>query len=43
VPLVVLEEGLVLREGAGLADIAPTVLCFLGLPAPAEMTGTALC
>jgi 2,3-bisphosphoglycerate-independent phosphoglycerate mutase len=43
VPLVVLEEGLALREGAGLSDIAPTVLCFLGLPAPAEMTGTALC
>jgi 2,3-bisphosphoglycerate-independent phosphoglycerate mutase len=43
VPLVVLEEGLPLREGAGLSDIAPTVLCFLGLPVPVEMTGSALC
>jgi 2,3-bisphosphoglycerate-independent phosphoglycerate mutase len=43
VPLIVLDEGAKLREGAGLADIAPTVLCFLGLPAPPEMTGTALC
>jgi 2,3-bisphosphoglycerate-independent phosphoglycerate mutase len=43
VPLIVLEEQVKLREGAGLADIAPTVLCFLGLPAPAEMTGTLLC
>ena len=43
VPLIVLDEGERLSQGAGLADIAPTVLCFLGLPAPAEMTGTALC
>jgi 2,3-bisphosphoglycerate-independent phosphoglycerate mutase len=43
VPLIVLDQGVNLREGAGLADIAPTVLCFLGLPQPAEMTGTALC
>jgi 2,3-bisphosphoglycerate-independent phosphoglycerate mutase len=43
VPLVVLDEGVALREGAGLADIAPTLLCFLGLPAPLEMTGTPLC
>jgi 2,3-bisphosphoglycerate-independent phosphoglycerate mutase len=43
VPLVVLEERVKLREGAGLADIAPTLLCFLGLPAPPEMTGKPLC
>jgi 2,3-bisphosphoglycerate-independent phosphoglycerate mutase len=43
VPLIVLDERATLREGAGLADIAPTILCFLGLPAPVEMTGTALC
>jgi 2,3-bisphosphoglycerate-independent phosphoglycerate mutase len=43
VPLVVLDGQVKLREGAGLADIAPTVLCFLGLPAPAEMTGRPLC
>ena len=30
VPLVVLDEQVKLREGAGLADIAPTLLCFLG-------------
>jgi 2,3-bisphosphoglycerate-independent phosphoglycerate mutase len=43
VPLVVLERGLGLREGAGLADVAPTILCFLGLAAPEEMTGRAVC
>jgi 2,3-bisphosphoglycerate-independent phosphoglycerate mutase len=43
VPLIVLDELVKLREGAGLADIAPTVLCFLGLPAPPEMTGASLC
>jgi len=42
VPLVLLERGAVLREGAGLADIAPTVLGFLGLDTPEEMTGTDL-
>ena len=43
VPLIVLDEAVGLREGAGLADIAPTVLCFLGLPSPPEMTGRPLC
>jgi 2,3-bisphosphoglycerate-independent phosphoglycerate mutase len=43
VPLIVLDRQVRLREGAGLADIAPTLLCFLGLTAPPEMTGTALC
>jgi 2,3-bisphosphoglycerate-independent phosphoglycerate mutase len=43
VPLIVLDEALTLREGAGLADIAPTLLCFLGLPVPQEMTGEPLC
>jgi len=42
VPLVVLEPGVLLREGAGLADVAPTILDFLGLQAPAEMTGRSL-
>ena len=42
VPLVVLDEGVKLREGAGLSDIAPTVLQFLGLEAPPEMTGRPL-
>jgi 2,3-bisphosphoglycerate-independent phosphoglycerate mutase len=43
VPLVLLEEGAVLREGAGLSDVAPTLLCFLGLDIPSEMTGQPLC
>jgi 2,3-bisphosphoglycerate-independent phosphoglycerate mutase len=43
VPLVVLDTSIHLREGAGLADVAPTLLCFMGLEAPAEMTGRSLC
>jgi 2,3-bisphosphoglycerate-independent phosphoglycerate mutase len=43
VPLVVLEGEVELREGAGLSDVAPTLLCFLGLKVPAEMTGRPLC
>jgi 2,3-bisphosphoglycerate-independent phosphoglycerate mutase len=31
-----------LREGGGLSDIAATVLDAMGLPIPAEMTGTSL-
>ena len=42
VPLVFLEEGRTLREGAGLADIAPTILGLLGLDVPGEMTGVPL-
>lgn len=42
VPVVVLRPGLRLREDAGLADVAPTLLHFLGLKAPAEMTGKPL-
>ncbi|MBN1628362.1 MAG: 2,3-bisphosphoglycerate-independent phosphoglycerate mutase, partial [Thermoleophilia bacterium] len=43
VPLVVLDRGVTLREGAGLSDVAPTLLTFLGLDLPAEMTGRSLC
>ena len=43
VPLIVLDAQAHLREGTGLADIAPTVLSFLGLAAPPEMTGRSLC
>ncbi|MBU2603908.1 MAG: 2,3-bisphosphoglycerate-independent phosphoglycerate mutase [Actinobacteria bacterium] len=43
VRLVCLEDGVTLREGAGLADVAPTVLCLLGLEVPPEMTGEPLC
>jgi 2,3-bisphosphoglycerate-independent phosphoglycerate mutase len=31
-----------LREGGGLADIAPTLLAILGLPKPARMSGESL-
>ena len=31
-----------LREGGCLADIAPTMLPYIGLPAPAEMTGKSI-
>jgi 2,3-bisphosphoglycerate-independent phosphoglycerate mutase len=39
VPLVLTASGLSLREGGELADLAPTVLALLGLPAPSVMTG----
>jgi 2,3-bisphosphoglycerate-independent phosphoglycerate mutase len=35
-------EGLKLREGGNLGDIAPTVLQLMGLKPPAEMTGKSL-
>jgi len=43
VPLVVLDRNARLRDGAGLSDVAPTLLCFLGLDPPPEMTGRSLC
>jgi 2,3-bisphosphoglycerate-independent phosphoglycerate mutase len=42
VPLIVTKEGLTLREGGILADIAPTLLQLLGVAQPAEMTGRSL-
>lgn len=35
-------EGIKLREGGALADVAPTLLGLLGLEKPAEMTGSDL-
>ncbi len=35
-------EGVGLRSGGRLADLAPTVLALMGLPQPAEMTGESL-
>ena len=35
-------EGLKLRSGGNLGDIAPTVLQLMGLKKPEEMTGTSL-
>ena len=40
--LVNYDEGVKLREGGCLADIAPTLLEIMGLPQPAEMTGKSL-
>jgi 2,3-bisphosphoglycerate-independent phosphoglycerate mutase len=42
VPLVVTREGLELREGGVLADVAPTVLALLEAEQPAAMTGRSL-
>ena len=43
VPFVVIGCGDVkLREGGCLADIAPTILPYIGLPVPAEMTGKSI-
>ena len=42
VPLIVTADGIALREGGGLADIAPSALELLGLPAPPAMTGASL-
>ncbi len=43
VPLIVTAPGLQLRARGGiLADVAPTVLDLLGIPQPAQMTGTSL-
>ncbi|MHB8908180.1 MAG: alkaline phosphatase family protein [Syntrophales bacterium] len=44
VPLILVgaDPGTTLRAGGELADVAPTVLSLLGLPAPAVMTGRPL-
>jgi 2,3-bisphosphoglycerate-independent phosphoglycerate mutase len=42
VPLIVTVEGLDLRDGGILADVAPTALALLGVRQPAEMTGESL-
>jgi 2,3-bisphosphoglycerate-independent phosphoglycerate mutase len=42
VPVIVTVEGLSLREGGVLADVAPTVLQLLGIEQPAAMTGRSL-
>ena len=42
VPLIVTREGLTLREGGVLADVAPTVLQLLGVAQPGGMTGVSL-
>ena len=42
VPAIVTEEGLTLRDGGVLADVAPTILQLLGVEQPAGMTGQSL-
>jgi 2,3-bisphosphoglycerate-independent phosphoglycerate mutase len=42
VPLIVTAEGLDLRAGGILADVAPTALDLLGIPQPKPMTGRSL-
>jgi 2,3-bisphosphoglycerate-independent phosphoglycerate mutase len=42
VPLIVTAEGLRLRDGGILADVAPTALELLGIPKPVPMTGRSL-
>ena len=42
VPLIVTEEGVKLREGGELADLAPTCLDLLGIEPPPEMNGRTL-
>ncbi len=42
VPLVVTVEGLELRDGGVLADVAPTALELLGIEQPGAMTGASL-
>jgi 2,3-bisphosphoglycerate-independent phosphoglycerate mutase len=42
VPLIVTVDGLALRDGGILADVAPTVLDLLGIPQPEAMTGRSL-
>jgi len=42
VPLVVTREGLVLREGGELSELAPTILELLGVERPTGMTGRSL-
>ena len=42
VPFIATLDGVRVREGGRLCDLAPTVLALLGLAPPAEMTGTLL-
>jgi len=42
VPLIVTAEGLALRQGGILADVAPTALELLDIPQPEAMTGSSL-
>ncbi|MDR1597726.1 MAG: 2,3-bisphosphoglycerate-independent phosphoglycerate mutase [Holosporales bacterium] len=42
VPFMVLDNSVRLKDCGGLRDIAPTILHYLGIPSPGEMTGSSL-
>ena len=42
VPCIITKEGLELREGGNLGDVAPTMLELMGLKQPVEMTGKSI-
>ena len=42
VPLIITKKDIEIREGGILADVAPTMLEFLGVEQPVEMTGKSL-
>jgi 2,3-bisphosphoglycerate-independent phosphoglycerate mutase len=42
VPVIVTENGVTLRDGGILGDLAPTILDLLNVEKPVEMTGTTL-
>lgn len=42
VPVIVTKEGVTIRDGGILADLAPTMLDLLGVEKPAEMTGNTI-
>ncbi|GGG23722.1 2,3-bisphosphoglycerate-independent phosphoglycerate mutase [Lysinibacillus alkalisoli] len=42
VPVIVTKQGVTVRDGGILADLAPTMLDLLAVEQPAEMTGTSL-
>jgi len=43
VPLIVTDPGAAIRDDGELSDLAPTVLAYLGLRKPLQMTGRNLC
>ena len=42
VPCIITKEGLELRSGGNLGDVAPTMLELMGLEQPVEMTGKSI-
>ncbi len=42
VPVIVTVDGISLRSGGVLADVAPTILALLGIDQPVQMTGSSL-